>query len=73
MGNVETQTTLADQGCDNPDCDNPNCRNPPQLWFHGCHDDGLDAVYDKATGCLVLICRECGEPQGAFLLAVGGH
>jgi hypothetical protein len=74
MGNVETQSTLRDKGCNNPECTNPDCRNPPQLFIHSsCHDDGLFAVYDKATGCLVLICRECETPVVAFLVAAGGH
>jgi hypothetical protein len=75
-GEVEvlTQRDLADQGCDNPECDNPDCRNPPQLFFHsGCHDEGLDAVYDKASGVLALVCRECETPVAVFLPAVGGR
>jgi hypothetical protein len=69
-----TQRDLADVGCDNPDCDNPDCASPPRLFFHGaCHDDGLEAMYEKATGYLTLICRECKSPVAVFLLAVGGH
>jgi hypothetical protein len=71
---VLTQRALADQGCDNPDCTEPDCRNPPRLFFSGaCHDDGLDAVYEKKTGHLTLICRECKRRVVAFLVAAGVH
>jgi hypothetical protein len=58
MRKAETQKSLAELGCDNPDCthDDHSVLYPQQY----CHpNEGLEAKYTKANGILTLSCFIC--------------
>jgi hypothetical protein len=52
-------------------CDTPNCPDNHDVLFvdPACHDEGVSASYDKATGALTLSCHVCGRPVAAILVA----
>jgi hypothetical protein len=52
-------------------CDKPNCTDSHDVLFIDpiCHDEGVSASYDKATGALTLSCHVCGHPMVAILVA----
>lgn len=53
-------------------CDDPGCTNPhDEIFIHAaCHmRSAVDAMYRKATGDLVFICRTCKRVVSRILVA----
>jgi len=59
MRNPLTKTELNAIGCGNPNCGDDHS----MLYMYStCHPfAGLDAMYNKPTGTMHLICRECED------------
>jgi len=66
MSDVLTREKLNQCGYDEPNCTDSH----DVLFIHPmCHEEGLSASYDKATGALMLSCHVCGRPITEILVA----
>jgi hypothetical protein len=55
---------LVQQDLDHVECDNPDCSGGhPTFVVAKCHPgEGVDAGYERGTGCLVIFCHVCKQP-----------